>query len=1093
MKLNKPYFLVFSIGLFVLPCMAQKKKSDSKKDESIWNVNSPTGPTKSHSFELTEGTWMNLDLSPDGTQIVFDLLGDVYIMPSSGGEARCLRSGAAFEVQPRFSPDGKSISFTSDAGGADNIWVMDLQGQNARQITKEDYRLLNNAIWTPDGNYIIARKHFTSTRSAGAGELWMYSTQGGSGMQLTKRKNDQQDLGEPFITKDGRYVYFSEDVYPGGYFQYNKDPNSLIYAIKKLDRETGAITNVTAGPGGAVRPVLSHSNQHLAFVKRVRNKSVLFIRELASGKERALYTELSKDQQEAWAIFGVYTNFSWSPDDRFIYIWAQGKIRRIEVKTGTAEEIPFKLTARHTIADALRFKQKAATDSFNLNAIRNAVTSADGKTLFFNAAGYLWKKQLPSGKPVRITNTAEFEFEPALSADGKLLAFVAWSDTAMGQIRLFNLINNSVKTLALSKGIYRMPAFSPDGKTLVYLKEEGNDHQGFAYCAEPGFYTVNIDQPIPKALNVSGEFPQFSIDGQRIYYQTGGYLFGELEKAFKSCDLNGSDVRTHYTSKYVNRYVLSPDQQALAFTELFKLYVCPFIRNGQPLDINNGTDAYPVKLVSDDAGIYPHWSSNSGLLHWTLGGTYYTVDATQLLSADNTAKPTIIKSDIGLKLAHDKPEGIFVYSNAKIITMNGTTVINKGTIVVEGNRIIAIGEADKVTVPAAAKVMDCSGKTIIPGLVDVHAHLGTFRYGLSPQQQWQYFANLAFGVTTTHDPSSNTEMVFSQSEMVKAGYMTGPRIFSTGIILYGADGDFRAQINGLDDARFALKRTNAFGAFSVKSYNQPRRNQRQQVIQAAREQKMNVVPEGGSHFYHNMSMIIDGHTGIEHNIPVHDIYDDVKRLWSASGTGYTPTLIVSYGSVNGEYYYYQNEKVWENKRLLNFTPRALVDPRSRHRTMLPDDEYQSGHIRVSNSCKQLSDAGVKVNMGSHGQIQGLGAHWEIKMLGEGGMSAFEALRCATYNGAYYIGMEDEIGSLEKGKLADFLILDKNPAEDLTNLESLRYTVANGRLYDAFTIQEQLTGSRKRMPFYFEHENGSNDFKFHEETGCFQGHSCGCRK
>lgn len=1090
------HFLLF--GFFVITCftevLAQKKKEESAA--KTWDVNAPGAPAKSVSFELEEGTWMNLDVSPDGKQIVFDLLGDIYIMPSEGGSARCLRSGYAFEVQPRFSPDGKYISFTSDAGGADNIWVMDANGNGAKAITNEDYRLLNNAEWTPDGQYLIARKHFTNTRSAGAGELWMYHINGGSGLQLVQKKNDQQDIGEPCVSSNGRYVYYSEDMYPGGYFQYNKDPNSLIYAIRRLDRQTGKIKTEVQGPGGACRPVLSNDNRTLAFVRRVREKSVLYVRDLASGKERPIYTELSKDQQEAWALFGVYTNFSFSPDDRYIYVWAQGKIRKIDVLNGQSSIVPFKLIANHNITEALRFQQETAPDSFTVNTIRHAVTSPNGRRLIFNAVGRLWMKILPDGHVERLTKNSEFEFEPAWSSNNERIAFVSWSDSAMGAVKIYDPAAGLFETITAEKGIYRTPSFSPDGKYLVYLKEEGNDHQGFAHCTNPGIYLYDFANKTHTLLDVEGEYPRFSADSKRIFFQTGGYLFGALEKGFKSCDLTGNQVITHYTSKYANSYALSPDNRYLAFNELFKVYVTPFIQTGKPIDLSSGTSAYPVKLLSTEAGISLHWSDTTQL-HWTLGEEYFKTDVAGFFMDDKTAeakfKPVTKGASIGLKLAHDKPTGIFAYTNARLISMKGDEVIENGTLVVKDNRILSVGPASAVTVPEGAKTVDCSGKTIMPGLVDVHAHLGTFRHGLSPQQQWSYYANLAFGVTTTHDPSSNTEMVFSQSEMVKSGNMIGPRIFSTGIILYGADGDFRAQINNLEDARFALRRTRAFGAFSVKSYNQPRRNQRQQVIAAARELKMNVVPEGGSHFLHNLSMIIDGHTGIEHNLPVHDLYSDVVKLWGASKTGYTPTLIVNYGSVNGEYYYYQNEKVWENQRLLNFTPRALIDPRARHRTMVPDEEYRNGHMHVARSIKKLNDAGVKVNLGAHGQIQGLGAHWELKMLASGGLTNMEALRCATMNGAHYIGMENQIGSLEPGKLADFIVLDENPLDNLDNISTIRYTVANGRLYDAMSMNELITGERKRMPFFFEQEYGNNDFHFHEETGCFQGHTCGCRK
>ena len=148
--------------------------------------------------------------------------------------------------------------------------------------------------------------------------------------------------------------------------------------------------------------------------------------------------------------------------------------------------------------------------------------------------------------------------------------------------------------------------------------------------------------------------------------------------------------------------------------------------------------------------------------------------------------------DIRVEVPTDKPTGMIAFTNATIITMKGDEVIRGGTILVENNLIKQIGKAAAVKVPAGAKVVDCKGKTIIPGFIDAHAHGSHFRSGMSPQKHWPYYTNLAYGVTAMHDPSANSEMVFAQSEMVKAGVMTGPRVFSTGTILYGADGDIKA-------------------------------------------------------------------------------------------------------------------------------------------------------------------------------------------------------------------------------------------------------------------------------------------------------------
>lgn len=1068
-----------------------------EKKEKKWDVNNPPngGPYKEVSFTVNEGTWMNLDLSPDGKEIVFDLLGDIYSMPASGGNAIVLRSGHAFEVQPRFSPDGKKILFTSDAGGGDNIWVMNRDGSNAVQVTKENFRLLNNGTWSPDGEYIIARKHFTSTRSMGAGEMWLYHISGGGGLQLTARKNDQQDMNEPVVSPDGRYVYFSEDMYPGGFFQYNKDPNNQIFVIKRFDREKGITETVTGGPGGAMRPQISHDGKLLSFVKRIRTKTVLYLRNLETGEEWPIYDQLTKDQQEAWSVFGLYTGYAWTPDDKQIVIWSNGKIWRVDVNgINKATEIPFTCNVKQRIYDAVRFQQNLNPEKFTVNVIRHAVTSPDGKWLVFNAVGYLWKKEMPNGKPQRITNgtdlayrQAGFEFEPSFSVDGKTLIYTTWNDSVAGAIYKISMQGNGQPfKITKTKAIYRTPSFSHDGKWIVFRKEDGNNVLGPGYTAKPGIYAMAVDGSSENFVTERGNTPRFNKKGDRIYYQTS--------TSMNSCKLDGEDEKVHLKSTYGNQFTVSPDEKWIAFIDLHKAYVAALPQTGKTIEIGSGTTDFPLKVVTKDAGFNLHWSSDSRQLHYTLGNQYYSINLEDRFEFIANKPDSLFRIpekgiEVGLEVNTDKPKGVIALTNARIITMKGDEVIENGTIIVEENIIKAVGKVTEIAIPSGAKRVDCSGKTILPGFIDAHAHGNHFRTGITPQKHWPYYANLAYGVTTMHDPSANTEMVFAQSELLKAGQMTGPRVFSTGTILYGADGNFKAVINSIDDARSALRRTKAFGAFSVKSYNQPRREQRQQIIQAARELNMEVVPEGGSFFYHNTSMILDGHTTIEHNMPVAPLFNDIVQLWNNSQTAYTPTLIVSYASVSGEYYWYQHSNVWEKERLLRFTPRSVIDTRSRHRTMLPEEEYDNGHVLISKSLKRLADAGVKINMGAHGQLQGLGVHWEIWMMQQGGMTNHQALQTATINPAYSLGFDKWIGSLEPGKLADLLVLDKDPLENIRNTETIRYTMVNGRLYDAETMNETGNVNKTRTKFYWELNKNADSFPWHDgtaEEGCMCG-------
>ncbi|EDP95029.1 amidohydrolase family protein [Kordia algicida OT-1] len=1079
-------------GLF-FACIAF---AQDKKNTEKWDVSNPKGDFnyKDHKFTTTEGTWMNLDVSPNGKTIVFDMLGDIYTIPVSGGTAKALRTGIPFEIQPHFSPDGSKILFTSDAGGGDNIWVMNANGSDAKQITKESFRLLNNSTWMPDGNAFIARKHFTSTRSLGAGEMWQYHITGGSGLQITKRKNAQQDVNEPSVSPDGRYLYYSEDVYPGGSFQYNKDPNKQIYVIKRYDFQTGKTTQITGGPGGASRPQISRDGKKLAFIKRVRTKSVLYLHDLQTGEEWPLYDALDKDQQEAWAIFGVYPNFSWMPNNNEIVFWADGKIQKINITSLQVTNIPFKVNANIQIAEAVSFNTPVSPKNFDAKVIRQAVTSPDGKTLIFNAVGYLWKKNLPNGTPKRLTQGTDFESEPSFSPDGKEIVYVTWNDLNLGTIRKISINGGNSMQLSTEKGSFRTPSFSLDGTHIVYRKERGNSDQGFTFAKNAGIYTMKADGSNSKFVTAQGEYPIFSADGKRIFIQTGGTYFGSLTKALHSVNLQGNDKRTHFTSKYANRIVPSPDNKWIAFSQLHKAYVAPMVLTGQTVNLDNKTKAFPVAQIAKDAGVNLHWSPNSKKVMWTLGDEYFSNEIKNRFtflegSPEKTPELTTKGTKINLTLKTDKPNGRIAFTNARIITMDNEKVIEKGTILIKDNRIEAIGT--NIRIPNGTKTYNMTGKTIMPGMVDAHAHIGAFRYGLTTQKHWQFYANLAFGVTTAHDPSANTETVFALSELVKNGTLVGPRLYSTGFILYGADGDFKAVVNNLEDARSSIRRTKAFGALSVKSYNQPRREQRQQILQAAREEGIFVVPEGGSTFYHNMTMIMDGHTGVEHNIPVSPVYKDVLELWGNSKTGYTPTLIVNYGGVNGEYYWYQKTNVWENKKLLKYTPRGIIDARSRHRTMLPDEEYKNGHILVSETVKALADKGVKVNMGAHGQLQGLGAHWELWMMEQGGMSPMEALKTATINPAEYIGAGNDIGSLKVGKLADLIIMDKNPLENIRNTESITHTMINGRLYDTETMNEIGNESKERSKFYWENNKYNAAFPWHEESNSFMRLGCGC--
>ena len=1047
------------------PTSAQPDSATIAKAGGKWDVSAPHGPIKDIEFDTDEGTWIDLDVSSDGKTIVFDLLGDIYQMPFEGGDAKLLSGGPAMEVQPRFSPDGKRISFTSDREGGDNIWAMDRDGSNRHAVTREKTRLLNNAVWAPDGQYLIARKHFVNTRSMGAGEMWLYHKSGGEGAQLTKRRNWQQNAADPCISPDGRYVYYDEDVSPGNSFDYNRDPYNGIYVINRFDRETGKNLRFAGGPGGAVRPQISRDGKTLAFVRRVRLNSVLYLRTIETGEEWPLYEGLSRDQQEVWAIFGLYPNFAWTPDDKYIVIWAKGKIWKINVATGAATEIPFRVHVRQTITEAIRFNQEVSPDKFNVKMLRWVTPSPDGSSVVYNALGHLWVKSLPLGTPRRLTHDAHFEFFPSYSPDGKWIVYASWSDSGKGAVCKVLASGGSSRKLTTVKGTYAEPSFSRDGRRVVFVKRGGDLLRGQTYGTDPGIYWISSDGGPMTRITEEGSSPRFNTQGDRVFVMTQ-----EGEKAaLASVDLGGEKRRVHVTSDWAQQIVPSPDEEWVAFTERYNSYVATMPHTGQAIQIGPGKSDFPLKRLTRDAGMYLHWSPDSKTVFWSLGPRLFSRSLSRTFTFVPGApdslddRPDTSGIEIGFSAPTDRPAGTIALTGASVITMKGDEVLPSATILIDGNRIAAVGSA--VALPEGTRVIDVTGMTIMPGMIDVHAHGPAGSDGIITEQNWALYANLAFGVTTDHDPSNDTEEVFASSELLKAGITVGPRLYSTGTILYGAEGSFKAIVDSLGDARSHLRRLKAVGAFTVKSYNQPRRDQRQEILAAARELGIMVVPEGGSTYFHNLAQIIDGHTGVEHSIPVAPLHKDAKTLFARTSVGYTPTLIVSYGGLFGENYWYQHSRVWEHQRLLTYVPRVIVDSRSRRRMMVEDDDW--GHFDVARSARDILALGGKVQLGAHGQLQGLGAHWELWMLAQGGMTPLEAIRCATLHGAQYIGLDKDLGSLEPGKLADLVVMEKSPLEDIRNSESIRFVMVNGRLFDAATMNQIGNHPARRRPFYWE--------------------------
>jgi len=1070
----------------LLACVFVLSSAAAKDD--VWKVDEAHGPTHQVAFTTTEVTWLPLDVHPDGTKIVTSILGDLYLIPIGGGEAKRITSGPAYDAQPRFSPDGKWIAFASDRGGIENLWVCDLEGKQARAVSKEKDATVNGPAWSPDGDYLVGRKRLTDASSLGTVELWMWHVRGGSGVQLTK-KDEQPDAADPCFSKDGRFIYFSAR---DARYRYDRNVNEGIWQIKRLDRWNGQLVPVTGEFGGAAAPAISPDGTSMAYVRRIRAVTVMDVMDLASGKFRQVASGLQRDNQEGFSFHGVFPGYAWTPDGRSIVATADGKIWRYDARSGARTEIAYSAAVDQTVTESLHTPRRIGQGDVRARIIRWPVVSPDGKALVFSALGHLYTMDLPSGAPKRLTSASELEYAPSFSRDGRKLTYVTWNDRDGGNVWTISWPGGSPAKVTNVAGQYVNPSFSPDGSKIVYVAGSGASFRDedlsdelweeIRWVPASGGKSGYVIGAKNRGTNRRMTRPQFDTAGERIFYLEDEEAKGPVppKSLLNSVKLDGTDKRTHLRWSRAEEATLSPDGKWVAFNEQYNAYVTALPSLGaQTVDIDLDGAALPLAKFTAEGGEWVNWADGGKTITWIWGPTFHRLafdkawpkpedeakkdeaekkkadakksgdkkkDAKDEKKDDDEKLPESEKLEIVLTVPRDKPSGTVVYDGARIVTMKGDEVLERGTIVVTDDRIVKIGPKADVKAPAGAKVVDVSGKTIIPGLFDEHAHLHYSTLDIFPERPWKYIANLAYGVTTTHDPSASNQEVFGQSEMVEAGLMTGPRIFSTGFILYGADLPGRAIVHSLKDAQHHLRRMKALGAFSVKSYMQPRREARQWIIKAARDEGMLVVPEGGGDQEMDMTFILDGHTTVEHALPITPLRKDTVEFFAKSTTAYTPTLLVAYGGISGDKWFHQHYDLWKDQRLQMFVPQGIVDQLGRIRGIMATDPADWHHIDVAASAKDVLHAGGLVNLGGHGQMQGLGPHWEMWAFVQGGMTPLEALRVATHNPAVTLGLEADLGSLEAGKLADFVVLDKNPLEDIHNSETVSLVVKNGRGY-----------------------------------------------
>lgn len=978
-------------------------------------------PERTISFETTEGTGINLDLSPDGRTIVFDLLGDLYVVPTRGGVALQLTRGLGVDRRPVWSLDGKHIAYISDATGAETIWIVNSNGSDPHPIAEErpvfhgdgfagvtSYNSSFTEVeWMPDGTNVVS-------------DDTLYNWAG-----IARPKSLGLKSKYARSSRGGKYLYFvgGDRSTSGGILRYNTKGG-----IRRYDLKTGQTSDIAPELTNVGELAVSPDNRWLTYVR----EDALWVRDLATRQDRRIVFPLNFDFGRA----------AFSSDSRVIIASYNGKLHRIEIDSGRDIIIPF---AARVKVDAGRFiyhQHRVKNDSLVVRYFRAPDVSPDGKTLVFSALQKLYMSALPTGEPKRLVPEDVGQFQPAYSPDGQWIAYVTWNEKDGGTVWRIPAIGGRPERLTSVAGYYQRPTWSPDGAWLAVLKGadgkiEPSDREAGTMQLLPS--TGGTPRTIADSVWRS-TWPTFTRDSKGLLFlrqeSAGDDFFESTHSTLHSVRIEGGkdEVVARIVTEEDPRtsaIMPSPDGRYIAFCVDRWLYLTR-VSGEKPQQLDE-TRAIPLAYGALDT----RWSSDGRTLRWVIANRIFSKDPDRVfavnLGASRPHHALIFPDDsVGVQFTIPRKtgNGIIALEGARAITINGNEVIDDATVVITNDRITAIGPRSTVTVPAGATTFDVQGKTIIPGFVDLHMHFGPQDDEDFAPQRWKYSTNLAYGVTTAREGNAAIPL-FGDAELIESGEMVGPRVFNAGPAIH--------SVASLDDARAVVNHRKALGAVVVKQYAVRPRRERQWVARAADEAGLNVMVHADQA---PIDLLQDGETTIEHEhrFP----FEDMTRFWVASGSWLTSTFVTRDPTRRMALRRTDSLQV---EKYLRSVPARISRSRNWDRQANPPGLEARFKPQFAEAAK-IAQRGGNVTIGSHGDDQGIGFHWEMWTLQSGGLGNLETLRAATLKGAQGLGMQADLGSLEVGKIADLLILDKNPLTRIENTLTIRMVMKNGVLYDA---------------------------------------------
>lgn len=1018
-----------------------------------------TGLTEDLRFGTDEGTWVSVDVTPDGTTVVFDLLGDLYEMPITGGRVARLTDGLPYDTQPRVSPDGRWIAFVSDRGGADNLWVMDRAGGNRRQLSDNEHSVSISPSWTPDGTRILVAECLSYLSEA---RFRWYPLLGGPPQDVTDADSRPVRGAGGVMSPDGHHLYFSR-----------RDPNDElrylmpVAQLRRLDLRTGRLETLSEGRGGGTRPVLSPDGRLLVYATRHETRTALRVRDLRSGSDRQLIWPVQQDRQDyGRPLRGDHLpNYAFTPDGAALLLSYGGKIRRVALHDGASSVVPFHVDVTLPVGPELHRACRVEQGPVTARIVHTPAWSPDGRQVAMSA---LTKIQVMDvgrrAEPRRLTRSEDVELQPAWSPDGRWIAYVVWTPLGRGQIWSARSDGSEVpRRLTSVPAFYTDLTYSPDGSRILAMR--GLDTRPGALADELPCSLDLVWLPaqggevrVVQAAH-RGRHPHVAGDPGRIYTSDGHSLF--------SLRYDGTDEQTHLTvvgrfdteentQPAAERILASPDgTQALALIDkqLWRLPGAPPGAAPLTVDVRAGHEA--AARLTEVGADYFGWA-DARTVFWAIGSTIYRSPLMDRCAQPLERAPTTEAFPAVVRAARATPGDAIVLRGGRVIPMtaqSAASILDGADIVIERNRIVSVGPVGEVAVPVGARTIDISGMFVLPGFVDTHAHWAYPPPELAEPDNWSLRANLAYGVTTGLDVQSNHVANFLYQDLVETGQTVGPRAFMVGPGVFGVNNykPYEADFRSYEETLAYLRRYQQhYRVHLVKVYLSGNRRQRQWLVMACQELGLMATTEGfgdpGLHLTHAM----DGMHGNEHALTDSEIYADVVETLARTRTTHTSTLTITHYGLPGMEYFLSRIDVHDDPKLNRFYPReVLLELTGRRRVWGHTTEFSI--VAMAKQAAKIQRAGGLVGVGSHGEIQGLGYHWEMEMLTMGGMTPAEVLTAATRDGARIIGFEPDLGSIEPGKLADLVVLGANPLEDIRNTQHLVHVMKDGVLRDGDTL------------------------------------------